>query len=106
MRRNDPKRLKLRGDRERAQLWLDILCKGIGEQLSHSWRECPDDVRSIINRVNGELLEALIAVEKADKAYQPYRIRRMVRVHRPRKTKSPRAGKSKSSAKQKPKTKK
>jgi hypothetical protein len=107
MRRDDPKRLKLRGDREQAQAWLDILCKGIGAELSGGYRQCPEDFRLLISRVNGELLEALIAVEKADEAYCPYWNRRRFRTYpvRKRKTKSPRAGKSKSSAKRKPKTK-
>jgi hypothetical protein len=108
MKRDDPKRLKLRGDRQRAQAWLDILCKGIGKKLvDDGYSSEPEDVRETIKLVNGELLEALIASEKAEAAYRPYWSRRRVRTYRvpKRKTKSPRAGKSKSSAKQKPKTK-
>ena len=104
MRRDDPKRLKLRGDLERAQAWLHILCKGIGETFSASYGDT-EDIREIINRVNGELLEALIASEKAEAAYRPYWSRRRVRTYPARKKKSSRARKKKSAPTVKPKQK-
>lgn len=80
MKRDDPKKLKLRGDRERARLWLEILCQGIGKSLMD--RECrySEDIRGIIERVNGELIEAVSASERAEKAYEPYWSRGRVRI--------------------------
>jgi hypothetical protein len=96
-RKDDPVRLKLRGDRERAFAWLDILCKGIGHALTEEPGRCGDgeSVRILIGRVNGELLEAVTALEKAEKAYQPYwsrrRIHYVARKPKPPKTVKPEA---------------
>jgi hypothetical protein len=82
MKRDDPVRLKLRGDRERATLWLDILCKGIGHALTEEPARHGDTetLRALVGRVNGELLEAMKAYERAEKAYEPYWSRRRVRI--------------------------
>jgi hypothetical protein len=81
MKRDDPVRLRLRAQRERAQLWLDILRRGIGKEMADGYRSCPEDVRALMERVNSELSDAADAVEQAEKAYSPYWGRRR-RVHR------------------------
>lgn len=88
--RDDPKRLKLRDERERATAWVEILCKGIGHALADGYRhEGSEDVRRIIARVNGELAEAVDALDRAEKAYEPYwaRRRRVSLGHRVKKAK-------------------
>lgn len=86
MKRDDPKRLKLQGDRDRAHTWLDILCKGIGESLINAYGD-PEELRLIVERVNNELGEAIDACDRANKAYWPYIARRRAR-RAPRKKKA------------------
>lgn len=85
MKRDDPIRLKLRAEREDAQVRLNILSLGIGHALIKSYDE--SETRLILDYANKELPHAIKACEKADEAYRPYWSRRRVRVHRPPKRK-------------------
>jgi len=69
-RKEDPEKIKARAERDRARMWLEILKKGIADQIVEAYN--PDELRMAIDRVNGELVEALIAREKAETAYEPY----------------------------------
>ena len=81
MKRDDPKVLKLRADRERAETRLNILMKGIGLELQQGCGRCYDseDLLVLIDIVNGELLPAIKATHAAQEAYRPYwgRVRRL-----------------------------
>ena len=85
MRRTDPVRKRLREARRQTAQWLQIVSRGIGDCLKG---ECynTDEVRGLIERVNGELVLAVEAAERAEKAYEPYWGSRRRRVTiRPRK---------------------
>ena len=71
MRRTDPVRKRLREARRQTAQWLQIVSRGIGDCLKS---ECynTDEVRGLIERVNGELVLAVEAAEAAEKAYEPY----------------------------------
>ena len=91
MRREDPKRVAAQKKRDRADAWLEVLCNGIGLAFQNSDRRYyPETVRLIIERVNGELSEAVDAAEAARKAYEPYwpSRRRRVTVLRRKKKKA------------------
>jgi hypothetical protein len=92
MRRDDPKRIAAEKKRDEARIWLEILCQGIGHSLTNGEaRYYPENVRLLIQRVNGELSEAVDDEQRASKAYEPYwrgRRRRRVTIVRPKKTKA------------------
>jgi hypothetical protein len=88
MKRDDPKRIAAYEKRERADAWLEVLCNGIGLAFQNSDRRYyPETIRLIIERVNGELSEAVDAAELARKEYEPYWRRRRIAHARPRKVK-------------------
>ena len=88
MRHDDPVRLKLREEREQAQLWCDVLSKGLGHALSDGWRNCTEDLRPVIALVKTKLVDAVDALQRAEDAYAPYwhrgRVRR-IRSYPPKK---------------------
>jgi hypothetical protein len=91
MRHPDPKRIAAGEKRDSCRAWLEILCQGIGHSLINGEaRYYPETVRLLIERVNGELAEAVRAAEVANKAYEPYwpQRRRRVSILRPKKTKA------------------
>lgn len=83
--KDDPVQDKSRAERNRCRTWLEILCQGIGRQLTTISCRDAHDARELIERVNTELLAAVEASEAADKAYEPYWQRR-IRPMRPRRT--------------------
>ena len=81
-RTEDPKRLAAEQRRDRAQLWLEILSSGIGHAMQQTDRRYyPETMRGVIERVNGELCEAVDEAEAAEKAYEPYWRRRSRRMY-------------------------
>jgi hypothetical protein len=89
VKRDDPGRVKASFDREHARTMLGILCKGIGHALAEEPYRCGDaaEIHNLIGHVNTELLQAVRAYERAEKAYEPYWRRRRIRVA-PRKKKA------------------
>ncbi len=88
MRQPDPKRIAAQEKRDRADAWLEVLCNGIGLALQNSDRRYyPETVKLIIERVNGELSEAVDAAEVAHKEYEPYWRRRRIVYALPKQTK-------------------
>jgi hypothetical protein len=81
-RKDDPKREKLRAERNRTELRLGVLSAGIGKAFVDygGGRYAADELRPVIDLVNGELMEAIKHAESAEKAYEPYWSRR--RIHR------------------------
>ena len=78
MKKDDPKYLKAREDREKANTWLEILCHGIADRLKDAYdAETVGDL--IDGPINIDLRAAVHAREAADKAYEPYRMRRRFR---------------------------
>ena len=74
MKRDDPELLKARAERQRAQIWLDVVRKGIGQaMLDACYIDSSVDFAHITSMVNGELRRAVEAVAKAEEAYAPYR---------------------------------
>jgi hypothetical protein len=73
MKHDDPVRVKLREEREQAQLWCDVLSKGLGHALSDGWRNCTEDLRPLIALVKTKLVDAVDALERAEEAYAPER---------------------------------
>ena len=90
MKSEDPKQIAARERRDRAQLWLEILCAGIGHALKETDRRYyPETMERILERVNDELSEAIDEAKAANKAYEPYwrrRSPRRVRLVKPKKT--------------------
>jgi hypothetical protein len=79
-RKEDPKKIRAQQERDRAQTWLEVLCKGIGHALAdENCRRYPDEIRLLVTRINGELTEAIENAERANKAYEPYWKRRFPR---------------------------
>lgn len=83
MKRDDPKKLKLRAARDAASTKVKILTNGIAETLKNGYWLDTQELQPVIDAVNIDLVEALKAYEKAQAAYRPYMSRR--RVHRFRK---------------------
>jgi hypothetical protein len=100
-----------RKELHRAERWLQIVSSGIAEALTRE-HYCGDGIRDIIEVVNKDLDAAVEDLENAstahDKAFGHTNrsVLSRVRIRPNPKTQSPRAGKSKSSAKHPPKTKK
>lgn len=88
MRRDDPKRLKLRAERERAEAWLDVLCKGFGHSLADGYGWRTDELRPLIELIQAQMIPAIEDVEAAEKAYAPYWRRRRTVMHRRKKAKT------------------
>lgn len=90
-RKEDPAQEKAQIARRETHLWLELLSRGIGSMLANdSHCRYPEETRSIIGRVNSELLIAVHAAEAADVAYEQYWKRRRIRRHvlqTPKKTK-------------------
>ena len=86
-RQADPKQEKIRAERNRAALWLDVLSKGIGLALQEDCRYRHEETQPIIDLVNGPLAEAVADAQRAEKAYEPYWARRRRRVSIGRKPK-------------------
>lgn len=93
MKKDDPKRLKLQAERERTQLWFDILCKGIaGSLAANEFRYADtDSIKLLVAIINEELLLAAERAEAAYEAYRPYWGRRRRTIIRPKKTKAAKA---------------
>lgn len=87
MRRDNPKVVKLRTDRERTSLWLEILTKGIGNILADRCNY-PEDAREVVAVVNSALVPAIDAAQAASEAYMPYRRMRRVRIRPAKKNKA------------------
>lgn len=85
LRRNDPKVVKLREDREKARVWLGILTLGCGEYLKGCYYS--DEIMIAVSHINTELVQAAQEYKKLDKAYEPYwrRCRRVNSVRKPKK---------------------
>lgn len=81
------KKAEARAERAQAQLWLEILSRGIGHVLVDEYLDCEETLRPIIGHANGALLAAIKRAEAAKKAYEPYWTRRRIRIRSPRKTK-------------------
>jgi hypothetical protein len=82
VKRDDPKRLKLRIARNAASAKVEILCKGIAATLQNGYWLDMEELQPILDAVNIDLVEAIKAYEKATEAYQPYMSRRRVRTFR------------------------
>jgi hypothetical protein len=73
MRRDDPKRLKLLAARDAAETKVQILTKGIAGLLETYYSlNCMEDLRPLLDAINVDLVEAVMASEKATEACQPY----------------------------------
>ena len=79
----DPRKTKLRAERERANLWLQVLLNGIGKTMQDEYRSEAEYARPIVDIVNGPFVDAIKASEAAEKAYEPYWRRRIYR-YRPK----------------------
>lgn len=80
---DDPKRAKAEAERDRAQLWLQVLCKGIGRTLAETCAYYYGPaLRPVIALVNTELAAAVADVDAAEIAMEPYwPRRRRTRTH-------------------------
>lgn len=71
-RKEDPKRIAARKERDRAGTWLEVVCKGTAEFLKEiSWRY-PEDLRESLEYPLSRLDEAIDEAEHAWKAFEPY----------------------------------
>ena len=84
MKRNDPKILKLKTERDRAAEWLNILRIGLGHALADGYQQEPETLRLLVDRINKDLVAAICEVETTQKAYEPYLPWRRRRIVRPR----------------------
>ena len=104
-----PEQEAARRDLQNAEIWLQVVSKGIGATLSREYW-CGDGVRQVINIVNTDLVNAAnaldIAQKEHDKAFdRPGRAASTVVISgRPGKN-PPRKGKKKSVPSLKPKQK-
>jgi len=69
-RREAPAKTKARLERDKATLWLEVVSIGIARKLRDAYD--PEELREVIRLVNTDLIEALEAKEKAEKAYEPF----------------------------------
>jgi hypothetical protein len=72
--------------REHANIRLRVLTVGIGKNIEHSNPYDLDELRTLIDIINTELLPAIKTAEEAHKAMIPFRLRglRRPRKMRPR----------------------
>jgi hypothetical protein len=91
-RKEDPKRIAAQSRRLRAEVWLNILQKGIAATLEHAefYRDS-DEISIIIDKAKNDLAQALEDYRAAAAAYEPYwRRRRIARARvknpKPKKT--------------------
>jgi hypothetical protein len=90
MKKDDAKQLRLRAERERTSMRLQILSAGIAEAMKTGFRCDPIEAFGpILEMINGELVQAIQEAQAAEDAYRPYWSRRSRRVTlraRPRRT--------------------
>jgi len=101
MRRDEEKRDAALRERNNSRIRLEVLCRGIGGQFEESGSEPWEmtNANEPVRLVNTELVPAIARVEAAEKAYEPYWLRRRRRVWRPAKKKTPKTANAKSKAK-------
>ena len=79
-RRDDEKEAAAREERDRAEVWVDILTHGIAKVLQD--RDCCEPtkrIRRVLDRVERDLLPALEAADQAERNYEPFRTYRRLR---------------------------
>lgn len=77
---DDPKVLKLRSARDAASIRVEVLTKGLAETLKNGYWMSVEDIKPIVDLVNGDLIVAMQEYERAIEAYRPFMARR--RIHR------------------------
>lgn len=82
-RKEDPKRVAAQLLRLRAEIWLNILQKGIAAELEHAefYRES-EEIAIIVGHAKGDLMHALEKYRAAAQACELYRWRRPRRISR------------------------
>ena len=79
------KQERLREEKHRARMWVEVLRKGIGRELCDGYHDWPEDIKGLIDLVNNALVPAVMRMEDADKAYEPFQRFRRRRMYVPRK---------------------
>jgi hypothetical protein len=78
-RKVDPVEEGLRAERQKAEAWLRILCKGVGSCLMECSGGYPEELQAVLDVVDNYLRAAIAEEERCQEAYKPYWRRRRVR---------------------------
>lgn len=72
MKRDDPKLVKLRAERDRTGMRVELLSKGLAGVLTNGYWSSAKDLPPLFDAFN-EFVDAVKAHEKANETYRPYR---------------------------------
>jgi hypothetical protein len=68
----DPVRERLSVEREKAEAWLRVLCKGVGACLMECSGRYPEELQAVLDVADNYLRAAIAEEQRAQEAYAPY----------------------------------
>jgi uncharacterized protein YdeI (YjbR/CyaY-like superfamily) len=84
MKRDDPKVLKARAERDRTSFRVEVILKGLAEAIKNGYWGDLEEIQPIIEVVNVDLVDAIKAHERAVEAWRKVSPRRRVSIVRGR----------------------